>query len=142
LPYTGIIHKRPFYEHLFYRKQGYYLKLAPKNRKNSIKMKESDLQKTIIDYLRLKKIFVFKLNNWGFRKPNGGFIPAQTKGLPDLICHIKGQVIYLEIKQEKGILSEHQKVFQKQCTDDMVNYFVIRNLDDIINLLTKYGYNL
>ena len=97
--------------------------------------KESETQKQVMDYLRWKKIFCYKVNNWGFRKQDGGFIPQQQKGIPDIICHYKGQVIYLEIKSEKGKQSEHQLAFNEQCVRDGIQYFIVRNLDQLIKIL-------
>jgi hypothetical protein len=38
-------------------------------------MKESDLQKQILDYLKFKRYVVFKYRNVGIMKPNGSYIP-------------------------------------------------------------------
>lgn len=98
-------------------------------------MRESELQKSCIDYLGYKGIFSYKINNVGIKKPDGSYIPSQTKGLPDLVIHRNGRVEYIEFKSEKGRLSEWQEVFRKQCEKDGIVYNVIRSLDELIKIM-------
>lgn len=101
----------------------------------SLKILEKNIQRQILQYLRLKKIFAFKLNNVGIKKVNGSYIPSGILGLPDIIAHYDGRVVYLEIKSETGKLSKHQIAFQEQCKKDSVQYLVIRSFSDLIRIL-------
>jgi hypothetical protein len=94
-------------------------------------IRESDIQKACIDYLKFKGIFCYKINNGGVKKPNGSFIPAQTKGLPDLVIHYLGRVEYIEFKTPSGVMSEHQKAFRDQCIKDGINYMIIRSVAEL-----------
>jgi len=100
-------------------------------------VKEQDIQKACIDYLKLRGIFCYKINNVGVKKPNGSYIPAQTKGIPDLVLHYKGHVHYIEFKAPKGKMSEHQELFQDQCMNDGINYMVIRSVDELVKELNN-----
>lgn len=96
-------------------------------------MLEKHIQKNCLDYLRLKKIFCFKLNNTGiYKQSTGSYIPSTILGLPDICLFYCGEVVFLEIKNEKGKLSEHQIAFQKQCEKDKIIYKVIRSLDELM----------
>jgi len=77
-------------------------------------MKEQQIQKNIIDYLRIKGYFVFKNSSVGiYVKKTGKYIPTQTRGVADLTAIKDGQVYLIEVKTDKGVQSEYQKEFQK-----------------------------
>ena len=81
---------------------------------NGGKMKESEIQKAVIDYLRLKGWFVWKNNQAGiYKKETGSYIPLQVKGVADLTAIKDGKVVFIEVKTGKGKLSDHQEAFRK-----------------------------
>ena len=84
---------------------------------------ETDIKSAVKDYLAIKGIFSYPV-----LQGLGAY-----RGLPDRVMHFKGRVVYLEIKKPKGKLSPHQGAFEIQCMDDMIEYLVIRSLDDIMN---------
>ena len=45
-----------------------------------------------------------------------------------LIVVLKGKVIFVEVKNEKGKQSEKQKLFEKQVTNLGFKYYLVRNL--------------
>jgi penicillin-binding protein-related factor A (putative recombinase) len=96
-------------------------------------MKESAIQKQIIDYLRLKKYLVVKHNNTGIMKPNGSYITVGQKGVADLICCKDGRFIAIEVKSDSGILSEAQVAFLDEVEERGGVAFVAYSLDDVIN---------
>ena len=100
-------------------------------------MLEKEIQKSCIDYLNIKHIFNFKINNVGIKKENGSYIPSQTKGLPDLVFHFHSKVHYCEFKTKTGKLSEFQEIFMEQCIKDDVPYHIIRDLDDLLFILKE-----
>jgi len=55
-----------------------------------------------------------------------------TPGVPDLICCFKGRLIGIEIKSEKGIVSEYQKEFIDNINRAGGLAFVARSLEDVI----------
>jgi hypothetical protein len=44
-------------------------------------------------------------------------IKTSCNGIPDLMCLKDGKVIFIEVKQPSGVLSELQKLRIKQLTD-------------------------
>ncbi len=89
-----------------------------------MKILEKDLKNQIKNYLNIKHIF-----NYGILQGLGAY-----KGLPDRVMHFNG-VVYLEVKLPKGKLSEAQEEFKRQCVEDKIPYFIIRNLEDLIEIV-------
>jgi len=78
-------------------------------------MKESDIQKAIMDYLRLKGCLVFKHRNVGiWKKKTNSYIPLSfgEKGISDIIglTH-KGHFIAVEVKMPGKNPSKEQLDF-------------------------------
>lgn len=86
-----------------------------------MKQTETDLKHTVRHYLSLKGIFNFPLT-----QGLGSF-----RGAPDRVLFFKGEVIFLELKTEKGKLSEWQEEFKRQCENDGIRYYVVRSLEDV-----------
>jgi len=81
-------------------------------------VKESEIQKQILDYLTLKRIFHYRQNSGAFVFTETGthkrrFFKAGVLGAPDIICVINGQYVGIEVKAPKGKMSDHQKAFQQ-----------------------------
>jgi hypothetical protein len=77
-------------------------------------VKESDIQKQILDYLKLKRVVCFKHRNVGIMKPNGSYIPLAfgEKGISDVIgCLPDGRFLAIEVKKPGGRPKPEQKEF-------------------------------
>lgn len=68
-------------------------------------MLESKIQSRIIKKLELQGFFVIKL------------ISTNKNGIADILALKDGKVIFIEVKQPTGVLSELQKLRIKQLTD-------------------------
>lgn len=91
-------------------------------------MKESEIQKQILDYLESKDIFCWR-NNVG-RKHNLQF---GKKGSGDITGLLKnGKRLEIEVKDEKGKQSEEQKNFQQMIKNNKGLYILARCLGDVI----------
>ena len=55
-----------------------------------------------------------------------------TPGVPDIIGCFKGRLIGIEIKSEKGVVSEYQKEFIENINRAGGLAFVARSLEDVI----------
>lgn len=100
-----------------------------------MKIKESQIQKVILDWLTIKKIFHYRNNSGAFKSANGHFYRFGTKGSPDIVCVINGQYVGIEVKNATGRQNEAQKAFQKSLVKAGGKYIIARNLDDIIKNL-------
>jgi len=108
-------------------------------------MTEHDIQKQIVEYLRLKNILVFNTDVMGglqffshkdrrrFSFINHHKSMGYTKGQPDLIIAVQGSLVAVEIKKPKTYQSKEQKELQKQLEYQGIKYCVWRSLDDCIN---------
>ena len=101
-------------------------------------MKESDIQEEICDYLdEKKKTYLFRY----FSVPNEGkrkvwylhkLVRMGLKaGVPDLVLEFpQGKMVYLEIKTDKGRLSESQKIWQNISKILNTPHYVIKGSVD------------
>jgi len=103
-------------------------------------MSESDIQRAICDYLAHRKVFFWRNNNtpiFQFDKGNPRFrsMPKYAlKGRPDIEIIKDGWYIGLEVKQPKTKQSENQKEFERMCKEAGGEYYVVRSIDDVIEL--------
>ena len=101
-------------------------------------MIESDLQKSVIQYLTIKHIFHYRQNSGAIvteRKGKKGFYRfTSMNGLPDIVCVYRGQYVGLEMKSNKGKLSENQIMFREKLEQAGGKYIEVRDLDTIIKL--------
>lgn len=94
------------------------------------KLRESQIRKQIIDYIKLKGIkYVYNLQGLGC-----------YKGISDLTLFFKnGVTVWVEIKTETGKQSEYQRIFQKMLEETGNKYMIVRSLDDLIEQLEREG---
>jgi len=98
-----------------------------------LKPLESEIQKSIIDYLKIKKHFFMKINTVGiYKKATGSYIPSQSVGAPDILVFTDGgYTVCLEIKTKTGKLSEYQKLWKQKAEDVGMEYYIIHNLNEL-----------
>jgi hypothetical protein len=97
-------------------------------------VKETEIQAAILDYLRLKGRFFWRNNSGAFKTERGGFYRVGLAGSPDIIGCVDGKFIGLEVKTEKGKLSEHQEQFADALRAQGGLYFTVRSIDDVVEL--------
>ena len=88
---------------------------------------ETVIRRNIVDELRRSGWFVIYNMQMGF---------GQHKGLADLTCMRDGNVVFIEIKTEKGRQSPEQLKFQKDCESHGVRYKLARSIADVAEFLT------
>lgn len=112
--------------------------------KRGIRLKESDLQKAIVEYLDLMGVFYFAVNN----EMAGGGKSAKIRmshfkamglraGASDLVLVLRGRVVFLEVKMPKGRQSESQKRFQMVVENLGHRYEVARSVYDVERVLVS-----
>lgn len=102
-------------------------------------MRESDLLRTVRDYLELHGIFHIRVNVGAKVEHNGmgqkRFIRFGRRGCADILCCVGGRFVALELKTERGQQSEYQKEFEAEVRAAGGCYLLIRSLDDLMELL-------
>lgn len=124
------------------RKQG--TKGAGRPAKLSASISEADIQKAIINHLRLRakpSTWWCHLNNnstnmiAGKRNKSLGVV----RGAPDLMFMIDGRCVFVELKTMKGVVSDAQKFTHAQIQKAGGEVHVARGLDAALALLSSLG---
>ena len=91
-----------------------------------IKITENDVKLQVKQYLSLMGWFSFPLT--------AGM--GSYKGAPDRIAVKGGRVLFLEIKKPVGWKhSDPQKQFQEDIREHDGEYYLIRNLDELVKII-------
>jgi hypothetical protein len=99
-------------------------------------MRESDVQRAILDYLSLKRVFHYRNNSGAFKRDDGHFYRFGALGSPDIVCVIDGNYVGIEVKAPKGKQSDHQKEFQRKLEAAGGRYILAYSLDDVSDVFT------
>ena len=105
----------------------------------TIKEKESNIQKAILEYLALKKIYAWKNHSTGiFNAKGGGFIPTGKPGVSDILGIMPdGKFLAIEVKKKGGKVSDYQIAFIKDIILNNGIAFVAYSVDDVIKTLSQ-----
>ena len=96
-------------------------------------MKESELQKLILDYLIYQKCFVMRMNT-GATKIGDRFIRFGKAGMSDIYMLHGGRSYWIECKATKGKLSSAQIEFQKDIIKNGGVAITAYKIEDIMSL--------
>ena len=98
-------------------------------------LKESDIQKQILEYLTYRPGKYWRINAGAFAGEYKGkkrFVRFGATGMSDILGLRDGQFIAIEVKNEKGKMSEGQEAFKVNVMDNGGRYILARSLDDVI----------
>jgi len=101
---------------------------------------EHKLQVTLVKYLRYNGILCFSVPNHGIRSPRMGAYykeEGMLAGVADLVLLFEKRCIFVEVKIEKQKQSESQKKFQNYVESLGFEYWVIRNLENLIEKINE-----
>lgn len=90
-------------------------------------MRESALQRRVMLILRSNGIYCRKIHD------------SYTAGLPDILCIIKGQAVFFELKSDRGQLSKIQVVEMGKITSAGGKFFLIKTVEELKDALKKVG---
>ena len=80
-------------------------------------MKESDVQRQILDYLALKRIFRYRNNSGAFIDSQKHVYRFGAVGGPNIVCVSVGQCVGIGMKRPGEKQSDHQKDFQEKLQE-------------------------
>lgn len=101
---------------------------------------EAELQKNIIDYIHQNypQLLVFSVPNEStYRRRNYFHSLGMLSGVSDLILIFLNTVLFIECKAPKGRQSIEQINFQKRVEALGFKYFIVRELDEIKNIINN-----
>ena len=103
-----------------------------------IKVSERDVQRQILQYLALKRIWTIRHNTGAALIESSGkrrFVRFGTPGLADIVAFTPGgQVVWIEVKSEKGRQTEIQKEFQLKAEKHQHHYVLAKRVEDLYPL--------
>jgi predicted LPLAT superfamily acyltransferase len=95
------------------------------------KVKESDIQRSIIEWLSYQRIFHYRNNSGGFKDANQHFYRFGATGSPDIVCVIEGRYVGIEVKASDGRQSDAQRDFQARLEAAGGLYILAKSIDDV-----------
>ncbi len=104
-------------------------------------LKESHIQKAIIDFLKVKKILCFKHRNVGiYKQATNSYIPLAfgEKGISDIIgCLKNGRFLAIEVKRKGNKPSNEQLEFIERVNKMGGVGIIAYSLDDVVSSIAK-----
>ena len=100
--------------------------------------RESDLLKTILDYLRISGILAWRNNTGAMSGQDKGkrwYVRFSFPGAPDIFAVKHGQIYGIEVKSPRGELSALQVAFSDTLRAAGGCYVVARSLEDVTRVL-------
>lgn len=94
-------------------------------------MKESDIQRVILDYLKVQRCFFWR-NNVGGAKYGDRFVRFGEKGSPDIFVVDAGRIYGIEVKADKGQQNPNQKAWAENFQKYGGIYIIARSLEDVL----------
>lgn len=103
-------------------------------------MKESDIQKGILDLLAAERVFHVRMNSgamFGEHKGKKWAVRFGEKGMADILVIPKVgswtiPALWIEVKNEKGKQPDDQKAFQARVEEEGHRYLLARSIDDVL----------
>lgn len=103
------------------------------------KVSEKEIQKSILDYLSIKKIVAWRTNSglqFSNYKGKEYVTRLAPRGTPDIIGFSNdGRFIGIEVKKPGGIVSEEQQYFIDKLNRSGGTGIIAYSLDDVMNIL-------
>lgn len=102
------------------------------------KISEHDIQKQILDWLKVKGIFHFRNNSGAMMsnyKGKARFMRFGALGSPDIFAFINGRTFGIEVKGATGKLSDYQCVFGRNLQSAGGVYIVAYCLEHVTEIL-------
>jgi len=101
---------------------------------------EKDIQRAVLDYLRLNRIFCWKQHSVGIKKPDGRYIPSGMVGVSDIMGVLPdGRFLAVEVKRPGGKVSPAQDIFLTNVRRSKGLAVVVHSVDEMAIFLKDYG---
>ena len=102
------------------------------------KLKETQIQRAIIECLRFQRIACWRINTVGIPNGNGGFRQnSEMRGMADIAVIYKGLSVWLEVKRPKGKQTQAQFEFQHAVERAGGFYFIVKSVEDALKAINE-----
>jgi hypothetical protein len=102
-------------------------------------VKESEIQRSILDLLAAKRVLAFRMNTGAMSGEHMGktwFMRFGSPGMADVLAFPPNcYPLWIEVKTAKGKQSELQRSFQILVEEHGHHYIVARSVDDVLAVL-------
>ena len=107
--------------------------------RSTVRLREQDIQRQILDFLRFKGIYCWKNSTVGIFNPKtGGYIPSHAKGVSDILGILPGgRFLAIEVKRPGGRPSEHQVQFLQEINGRRGLAFIAYSVEDVERQLNE-----
>ncbi len=105
-----------------------------------MKLKETQIQKMILDYLKYIGAYSGKTKTMGIKR--GGrwcFDKYLFVGFPDITFFFNHNIYFVEVKAKGNKQTPAQLIFESHCKLANVKYILAYSLDDVISALEGNG---
>jgi hypothetical protein len=92
---------------------------------------EADIQRTILDYLKLHKIVHWR-NQSGAWKVGKRYVRFGAVGSPDIFAVVQGTIFGIEVKKPGESQSKQQQAWEIMFLDAGGRYILAYSLEDVI----------
>lgn len=98
---------------------------------------ESEIQNEILDYLTDSGYLTTRINTIknGYRRSYKVHNTKKCAGFPDILAIKDNRALLIEVKDHKGQQKKSQKDFEKVCSQTGNDYYVVRSLLDVKNII-------
>lgn len=100
-----------------------------------MKIPESAIQSHIMQYMTKKGWYVQRQNSGMVKSERGGMVRLAPVGTPDLLCIKDGRILFIEVKNEKGKVTELQQQKMEELRGYGAECIVARSIEDVENYL-------
>lgn len=97
-----------------------------------IKTSEKDVQRAILDYLRITHQKFWRHNSGGFKNKDGHFFKFGESGSPDIFIVRQGKIYGVEVKGTGGKQTDNQVEWQKDFEKAGGIYLLVHSVDEFL----------
>lgn len=101
-------------------------------------MTEAKIQSDIVSYFNKNYRQIGILAHVPNHRFNNCVALGQVKGFPDLVLILKDKTIFIELKNEKGRLSNYQLKIKEKLELLNQEWYLVRSLEDFKKIIERY----
>ena len=96
------------------------------------KLRESDIQRTIMEHLQHSGFLVWRNNSGKIKSDRGGWMQLNVKGSPDVMALKRGILYGIEVKKPAETQTVAQGIYEEEFSKHGGRYILAWSLEDVI----------